>query len=344
MSERPRILSLIPPLVQVNTPYPATSFITGFLRKIDYTAVQDDLGLKLVLRLLSSSGMGLIRESILARAQESPQLLQQDSIRFFLEAFSDYERTIEPVVGFLQGRDPTLAHRIAARTLLPEGPRFQSVEEDDLSWAFGLMGTQDQAKHLASLYIDDLTDVISQGVDPEFSLSRYGEKLAASAPSFDPLLSALRSDGGLIAKLINELTQDALSAHHPDVVLITVPFPGCMLGALRIAKRIKALRPEVRIGIGGGYVNTELRKLRDGRIFQFIDAITLDDGERPLELLLHYWSGKIGRESLLRTFLPSEKVKGSVEYCNQPSEHDHPQLATGYPTLEGLPIGSYLSL
>jgi radical SAM superfamily enzyme YgiQ (UPF0313 family) len=344
LSGRPRILSLIPPLVQVNTPYPATSFITGFLEKTGYTAFQDDLGLRLVLRLLSRTGLDQIREVILQRANQEPALLEEDSIRFFLEAFPDYSRTIEPAVSFLQGKDPALAHRIAGRTLLPEGPRFQSVEAEDLAWAFGLMGTQDQAKHLASLYVDDLTDVISKGVDPEFSLSRYGEKLAASAPGFDPLLSALRQSGGLIAGLIRELALETVENHKPDVVLITVPFPGCVLGALRIAAGIKAQHPAIKIGLGGGYVNTELRKLKDGRIFEFVDAITLDDGERPLELLLEHWSGRIGRESLLRTYLPGEKVRGSVEYCSSKTEHDHPQVATGFPTLRGLPMGEYLSL
>ena len=339
-----KVLSLIPPLVQVNTPYPATSFITGFLEKLGYPASQDDLGLKLVLRLLSARGLLAIRDEVLGRAKSDPSVLANDSIRFFLDAYPDYERTIDPVISFLQGKDPTLAHRIAARTLLPEGPRFQNLEADDLSWAFGLMGTQDQAKHLASLYIDDLTDVISHGVDSAFSLSRYGEKLAASAPTFDPLLAALRNGGGLIAEMIRELAVHSIETHKPDVVLITIPFPGCVLGALRIAKAIKAHAPSVKIGIGGGYVNTELRRLKDGRIFEFVDAITLDDGERPLELLLEHWSGKVGRESLLRTYLRGTKAQGSVEYCSSGSEHDHPQIATGYPTLRGLPIGDYLSL
>ncbi|MBU6154566.1 MAG: radical SAM protein [Bdellovibrionales bacterium] len=339
-----KVLSLIPPLVQVNTPYPATSFITGFLEKLGYLAVQDDLGLKLVLRLLSGDGLEKIKASILARAATEPGLLRDDSIRFFLDAYPDYVRTVGPVISFLQGKDPTLAHRIAARTLLPEGPRFQSVEAEDLAWAFGLMGTQDQAKHLASLYVDDLTDVISKGLDPEFSLSRYGEKLAASAPTFDPLLSALRNEGGLIAEMIRELALEIAGKHKPDVVLITIPFPGCVLGALRIAKAIKSNDPGIKICLGGGYVNTELRKLKDGRIFDFVDAITLDDGERPLELLLRHFLGEIGRDGLLRTYLPGLKVKGSVEYCHSNSEHDHPQIATGFPTLRGLPIGEYLSL
>lgn len=336
-----RILSLIPPLVQVNTPYPSTSFLTGFLRSIGYDAVQDDLGLKLVLSLFSPEGLDRIRDTLLRNGKGEED---HPAIGFFLDTFEDYRRTIGPVITFLQGCDPTLAHRIAGRTLLPEGPRFSPLDPADLEWAFGGMGVQDQAKHLASLYIDDLTDVIRNGVDPEFSLSRYGEKLAASAPTFDPLLEALGSEGGLIEGRIKELTEEVLKHHAPSVLLLTVPFPGCMLGALRIAKTVRETDPSVRIVLGGGYVNTELRRLKDGRIFRFFDAITLDDGEAPLQALLRYFSGEGSRSELLRCYLPSEKVPGEVEFCSNPALHDLPQVATGHPTLDGLPMGSYLSL
>lgn len=338
MNFKPKVLSLIPPLVQVNTPYPATSFLTGFLRGKGYEAYQDDLGLKLVLRVLSKAGLEQVHSAALTCKDPSP------TVAFFLEAFADYHRTIEPVIAFLQGGDPTLAHRIAARTLLPEGPRFQSLDPEDLSWAFGLMGTQDQAKHVASLYIDDLTDVVGEAVDSFFSLSRYGDRLAASAPSLDPLIEALQNHRSFLTDVLEDLVDETLARHAPDGVLITIPFPGCMLGALTIARRIRIRAPATRIAIGGGYVNTELRSIRDARIFDFVDAITLDDGERPVECLLEHWAGSRERSGLLRTFLRSEKVRDAVEYCSDESLHDYPQTATGFPTLEGLPIGSYLSL
>jgi hypothetical protein len=338
------VLSLIPPLVQVNTPYPATSFLTGFLRSLGYEAVQDDLGLKLVLRLFSESGLIRIREAIHERIVSDPSVGEHPSVGFFLHAFDDYRKTITPVVRFLQGRDATLAHRIASRTLLPEGPRFSTIESTDLEWAFGGMGTQDQAKHLASLFIDDLTDVIQVGVDPQFSLSRYGEKLAASAPTLDPLLEEFKKGHPLIPEFLQGLVEEVMDRHRPDVVLLTVPFPGCMLGAIRIASCIRKIAPDVRIALGGGYVNTELRRVKDGRLLEFFDAITLDDGERPIERLLSLWSGEGARDRLLRTFLESERVPGVIEYCSNTGIHDIPQTGTGFPTLDGLPLGSYLSL
>ncbi len=334
-----KVLSVIPPLVQINTPYPATTFLTGFLRDRGYQAEQADFGLSLVLKLLSKEGLREIRNEI--------QSAKSETAEFFLEAFPDYEKTIDIVIQFLQGKDPSIAHRIAARTLLPEGPRFQALAQDDLIWAFGQMGVQDQAKHLASLYIDDLADLITSDVDPEFSLSRYGEKLAASQPTFDPLLTRLINDSkkdSIIDRYLKAIINKKLEEQKPDVILITIPFPGCMLGALKIAQFAREWNSKIKIGIGGGYVNTELRSLKDVRIFNYVDAITLDDGERPVECLMEFWSGKRNRSQLLRTFLRSEKVQSSIEYCSDPTEHDIPQSKTGIPTVDGLEVGNYISM
>ena len=40
--------------------------------------------------------------------------------------------------------------------------------------------------------------------------------------------------------------------------------------------------------LGGGYVNTELRELSDPRVFDYVDFVTLDDGEAPLLALLDH--------------------------------------------------------
>jgi hypothetical protein len=334
-----KVLSVIPPLVQINTPYPATTFLTGFLRDRGYQAEQTDFGLSLVLSIFSKEGLREIRNEI--------QKAKSPSAQFFLEAFSDYEKTIDSVIHFLQGKDASLAHRIAARTLLPEGPRFQSLAQEDLQWAFGQMGVQDQAKHLASLYIDDLADLIAADVDSEFSLSRYGEKLAASQPSFDPLLQRLFSDekqNSIIDRYLLKIVNHKLEETRPAALLITVPFPGCMLGTLKIAKIARQWNKNIKIAMGGGYVNTELRTLRDVRIFDFVDAITIDDGERPLECLLEFWQGKRKRSQLLRTFLRSDKVESAIEYCSDAQEHDIPQSKTGYPTVDGLEVKNYISM
>src|SRR6185295_1015170 len=119
-----RILSIIPPMTQLNTPYPSTAYLTGFLRSRGFHAEQTDLSIGLALRLLSPEGLRAIQE----RVRALPRKKHTSTTRFFAHHFETYRSIIAPVIRFLQGRDPSLAHRIAARRYLPEGPRFSSLE------------------------------------------------------------------------------------------------------------------------------------------------------------------------------------------------------------------------
>jgi len=341
-----RILLVTPPMTQVNTPYPATAYLTGFLRSRGYETYQADPALELVLKLLSPAGLSEISQE-LKRKFPTPNLQTPKSVRHFLKFEEDYLTTIESVIRFLQNQDPTLAYRIVTHNYLPEGPRFKSLEElnffgdDGLQWAFGSLGLQDRAKHLASLYIDDLADMIRDGIDSRFEFSRYGEKLAASAASFEPMEEALRAKPTLVDRSLDELAEKYISHWAPDVLALTVPFPGNLYGALRIGKKFKELSPTTKIILGGGYVNTELRQLSEVKIFDYVDFITLDDGERPILTLLENLSQSHTLPKYLRTFL---KEKDKVVFKNDPSLHDIPFIEAGIPTYDGLPLDRYLSL
>lgn len=272
-----RILLVTPPMVQVNAPYPAVPLLAGVLEARGVETIQQDAAQELALRLFSKAGIKRIRKALRSTARGA-------AVRHFLMRHNDYAAVIEPAIRFLQGRDPTLALRIASRGFLPEGPRFQSLDAGDgtLATAFGPLATHDMAMHLASLFIDTLADVIHDGVDDRFALSRYGETLAASAPTFDGLAAALRRKPTLIDTMIDEIAAEAITAHRPDLVGFTLPFPGNVYGAFRMARVVKQLAPATTVVMGGGYVNTELRGLSDPRVFDYTDFITLDDGEGPL--------------------------------------------------------------
>ena len=339
-------------MTQLNTPYPSTAYLTGFLRSRGFTATQEDLALGLVLELLSSHGLRRLEETITRmRAQGSKRGARLGAqTAHFLRHGPRYLATIDPVIAFLQGRDPTLAHRIVSRQFLPEGARFESLQafdtgggEDPLAWAFGALGTQDRARHLATLYLNDLADVLREAIDARFDFVRYGEQLAASQASFDPLSRALAAPHNLIDATLDRLTRDALQRHAPDLVLISVPFPGAVYGALRIAQSIKAERPSLPIALGGGYVNTELRELAEPRLFDYVDFVTLDGGERPLLALLEHLRGERPRDRLVRTFVRDGAEAGVVRYVNA-AEPDVPFAETGTPSWEGLPLSRYLSL
>ncbi|UTH75810.1 radical SAM protein [Chromobacterium sp. IIBBL 290-4] len=341
-----RVLSLIPPMTQLNTPYPSTAYLTGFLRSRGVAAFQEDLALALVLKLFSRAGMQTLREHV----QRIPMRQRTDCMMQFDIDYDRYAATIDAVIGFLQGRDATLSYRIAGRNYLPEGPRFASldvyVDPDDpdggdpLAWAFGALGTQDRARHLATLYLNDIADVLREAVDPRFEFVRYAESLALSQPTFDPLAKALAAAPNWVDDSLDALTREAMDKHQPQLVLISVPFPGAVYAAFRIAQTIKRHWPEVKTCLGGGYANTELRELAEPRVFDYFDYVTLDDGEKPLLALMEHLEGKRGVSRLARTFLRQD---GAVRYVNM-QEADVPFSESGTPTWDGLPIDRYLSL
>src|SRR5262245_3221695 len=341
----PRVLGLIPPMTQLNTPYPSIAYLTGFLRSRGFDARQEDLALALVLRLFSREGLVSLREA--AEAQDVPHRSRQ--VRHFLAEYARYAATIDSAIAFLQGSDATLAHRINTRAFLPEGTRFDALRiyaarekgGDPLAWAFGTLGLADRARHLATLYLDDIADVLRDAVDERFEFVRYAEKLAASQPTFDPLAQALAAEPNLVDRTLEALALEAIARHTPDVVLLSVPFPGSVYAALRIAQAVKRRDPRIAIALGGGFVNTELRELKEPRVFDHVDYVMLDAGERPLLALLEHLQGKrSSRERLVRTFLRED---GRVRYVNFP-EPDIPFDEVGTPTWDGLPLARYLSL
>jgi radical SAM superfamily enzyme YgiQ (UPF0313 family) len=351
-----RVLSVIPPMTQLNTPYPSTAYLTGFLRARGVDAVQEDLALALILRLFTPAGLDAVR----ARAEALPLAQRSPRLAGFLEHFAAYRRTIGPVIAFLQGRDSTLMHRIVARDLLPEGPRFGALHAyadamgdgagddgggDPMAWAFGALGTHDRARHYATLYLNDLADVLREAVDPRFEFVRYAESLAMSQPTFEPLAQALAAPPTLVDDLLRALTLEALARHRPSVVLLSVPFPGSVYAAFRIAQAIKAQDPAIVTVLGGGFVNTELRELAEPRVFDFFDYVTLDAGERPLLALLEHLRGERGPSRLVRTFRREADgaSAGRVRYVNL-TEPDIAFAEIGTPTWDGLPLERYLSL
>jgi Radical SAM superfamily len=340
---RIRVLSLIPPMTQLNTPYPSTAYLTGFLRSRAIDARQEDLALALVLRLFSREGLAALREA----AEAKPAGKRPARLRKFLREYPRYADTVDAAIAYLQGRDPTLAHRIASRAFLPEGARFASLDayvaragEDPLAWAFGALGVADRARHLATLYLEDLADALRDAADERFEFVRYAERLAANQPGFDPLARALAAEPTLVDRTLEALALEALGRHQAGVVLLSVPFPGSVYAALRIAQALKRHNPDIVTVLGGGYVNTELRSLGEPRLFDHVDYVTLDSGERPLLALLEHVEGRRSRERLVRTFYRED---GKVRYVNFP-EPDVPFEETGTPTWDGLPLERYLSL
>ena len=269
-------------------------------------------------------------------ANEEDKPSENASRIFALRA--DYIHTIDEVVLFLQGKRPTLSHLISKRNYLPEASRFAQL--DDLNWAFGSMGTQDKAKHIATIYLEDLSDFIAECIDPHFGFSRYAERLGRSANSFDELYEALHQPYTYIDELLIDILSKRMAEVKPKLVALSVPFPGNLYTSLRCAQWIKANYPDVKVAMGGGFANTELRSVSDARVFEFYDFITLDDGEAPIENLWKYIDGEAPIDSLKRTFT---LVDGMVVYINNKATADYKQGQVGTPDYSDFLLDGYIS-
>ncbi|MGL4631407.1 MAG: B12-binding domain-containing radical SAM protein [Leadbetterella sp.] len=323
------LLLITPPFTQLNTPYPATAYLKGFLNTIDIGSYQCDLGIEVILEIFSRKGL----QSIFGLAL--PTSATPNAQRIF-SLQTDYLRTIDFVIGFLQGQNQTLARQICSGNFLPQASRFN--QENDLSWAFGSMGIQDQAKYLATLYLEDLSDYIVECIDPHFGFSRYAERLGRSANSFDELYEHLQKSPTYIDGIALNILSDRIDQIQPKLVCFSVPFPGNLYSAFRCAQYIKKYHPTIKIAMGGGFANTELRSVKDVRVFDFFDFITLDDGELPIELLVKSIQG--GHE-YKRTFLLENK---QVTYHNNSTQSDYKQKDIGTPDYSDLNLKSYISV
>ena len=325
------VLALTPPFTQLNTPYPATAYIKGFLNTKNVSCFQADLGIEVILALFSKQGL---TDLLVPPASFGGLGLAAARI---LALRDDYIQTIDATMLFLQGKNPTLSHVICQGDFLPQGSRFDQLEED-LDWAFGTMGTHDKAKHLATLYLEDIADFITECVDPHFGFSRYAERLGRSANSFDELYAALQQDYTYIDKQLVRILAQRMAAVQPQLVAITVPFPGNLYSAFRIGQWIKQHHPGVRIAMGGGFANTELRSVSDARVFEFFDYITLDDGEAPIEAIINALpAGGLFK----RTFILEN---GRVVYKNNSLKKDYKQSEVGTPDYSDLWLDRYVSV
>lgn len=329
-----KLFLITPPFTQLNTPYPATAYIKGFLNTKNIESVQADLGIEVILKLFSKEGL----ENLFEAASLKLEHISDNSKRIF--ALQDeYLKTINPVIAFLQRKNPTMALQICQEDFLPEASRFAQLEE--LDWAFGTMGTQDKAKHLATLYLEDISDFIVECVDPNFGFSRYAERLGRSANSFDELYEALQQEPTYIDNILLSILKERIETIQPTLFLISVPFPGNLYSAFRSAQWVKKHYPNIKISMGGGFPNTELRSLSDARVFEFFDFITLDDGEAPIEELINAVTSSEVEMPLKRTFLLEN---GKVVYKNNSTKPDYKQSQVGTPDYSDLLLDKYISV
>lgn len=327
------LLLITPPFTQLNTPYPATAYIKGFLNTKNISAYQIDLGIDVILELFSKDGI----QKVFSKKIDL-QNISENSQRIFALR-EEYIKTIDQVILFLQDKTPTLARQICSMNFLPEASRFNQL--DDMEFAFGNMGLQDKAKHLATLYLEDISDYIVENIDSDFGFSRYAERLGKSANSFDELYSKLSGGQTFIDEFTLKILREKIEMVQPKLVCFSIPFPGNLYSAFKCAQWIKKNHPHIKIAMGGGFPNTELREIKDKRVFEFFDFITLDDGELPIELLHQNLEISNEEGEFKRTFLLENQ---EVVYKNNSKRHDYKQADIGTPDYTDLRLDQYISV
>ena len=324
------VFLITPPFTQLNTPYPATAYLKGFLNTKHIDSFQADLGIEVILEIFSSAGLThLFANSILDENST-------DNAQKIYALRESYISCIDDAVSFLQGNNPTIAYQIASRNFLPEADRFLNYQDT----AFGSMGIQDKARYIATLFLEDISDFIKECADEHFGFSRYAERLGRSANQFDEIYEALQKPLSYIDQILVRVLDKHLQTRNLAFVAISVPFPGNLFAAFRITQWIKVHFPSIKVAMGGGFPNTELRSLKDTRVFDFFDFITLDDGEAPVEQILKYINHEISDDALKRTFLLQD---GSVTYINNTTCRDYKQSETGTPDYSDLLLDKYIS-
>jgi radical SAM superfamily enzyme YgiQ (UPF0313 family) len=329
-----KILLITPPFTQLNTPYPATPYLKGFLKSQGLDVFQADLGIELINRIFSRDGF----QTLFDTARHADGKISRNSRRIIRKE-ENYLQTIDRVMSFLQYRDNTQAHILCNESFLPRASRFDHLP--DLEWSFGNIGMNDQARFLATLYIEDIGDLIKDAVTPYFGFSRYADRLGMSAHSFAPLEQALKQTENIIEVWLLELLKTRIEQYRPDVVGITIPFPGNLYAGLKCGQFIKKHFPHIRIIAGGGFVNTELRDLSDLAIFNYVDFLTLDDGERPFLSIIEFLQGQKSLQELTRTFI---RIDNEVRYIHDNGQPDFHHAEVGCPDYSDLALDQYLSL
>ena len=101
------ILLITPPFTQLNTPYPATAYLKGFLNTKNISSYQCDLGIEVIVNVFSKDGLTKLFQQI-----KKNQDQKSENATRIIALKQDYIQTIDAVILFLQGKNPTLSNLI----------------------------------------------------------------------------------------------------------------------------------------------------------------------------------------------------------------------------------------
>ena len=281
------VFTIIPPLVQLNAPYPSGAYLTSFFKKEGHDAHWADLSIELFYEIFSRSGLeklfSLSEQTALTMADKAEKNGDDNTafnIRRYISQKENWIEWIDFITAVLSGGGAReKEHQFLYSPFAPRGQRMEnfleSIAQDCRE------PSVDDVRFLCSYALADLADYITAVFDKEFSLIRYAEALTVDERTFAEV------EKGLDSPVLEHFYKPVLCRHaelvsasdEKTLICISIPFAGTFVPALYTARFLKSqYGQKVFICIGGGFVNTELRDLRDASLGKYIDAISYDRG------------------------------------------------------------------
>ena len=334
-----RTLLVVTPFCSPNFAYPAPAYLARYLRKNGCEVAQADLSLETLLALFSRGGL----ERVFAAAEARIDFLPPPARRV-VEMKDQYLATVGTVITYLQGRDSSLAFRLCHRDFLPRGENFHNAHMLDYYDGTGnTIPIHDRAKYVGTLFLYDIAALVRQSIFPYFQITlqdRFHDDFVHWCATFDRMRTELDRPPNAVDQFLIESLDRHLEEFQPDLVAVTVPFARNLYWALRIGKRVKQWNPKAIVAAGGGLFNTSMRKPTEPRMFEYVDFLSLDDGERPLLNLIEYLEGERRIDQLKRTFYMRDNW---IQYSDGSGDRDASHESAGAPDYTGYRIKDYFT-
>ena len=185
-----KVLTIIPPIMQLNTAYPSGAYLTSFFKTEGCEASWCDLNIRLFYEIFSAVGLKRLFELSEARALQLADEAERkgdDNTAFNLRRYISQKENWIEWIDFITsvlcgGGAREKEHQFLYSPFAPRGSRMEN-------YLAGLAEnsrepTVDDMRFLCSFALADLSDYITVAFDPQFSLVRYAESLAVDTRTF----------------------------------------------------------------------------------------------------------------------------------------------------------------
>ncbi len=339
--EMPFCLLLQPPFTQLSSPYPAVWYLAEYLEKLGYDYACHDDSIACMHSIFSGDGL----RSVFARAEEQlagmrhPNRETEEQVAHFLSNKDAYCDLIGPLMRFLRGDNPSFAYRLCLHEGLPAGYRTRPLLESN-----GI--SQDEALGIGTAMLNDIADFISYAADSHFALIRYGSRIENSIREFS-IVERQLEESWILPRFYKPILEEHASNLPPDgpvVACISLPFPGTLIPALYAAKELRnMLGNRLRVVLGGGYVSTELREVRDTGIFAYADYLAFDAGFGALHSILERERGT-SDGTLFHAASAASPVLQDKAGAGNYDKIEAEALRVIHPTYTKLPFSDYIRI